>query len=540
MIIDARAEETGTVVNADVCIVGGGLAGITLAREFLGTPFEVCLLESGGLQQESETQSLDAGENIGYPYYPLDTARARCLGGSSTLWHTPAGDREVGARMRPLDAIDFEERDWVPYSGWPFRRCDLEPYYYRAQALSRIGPASYDVEDWTDPDRRPRVHFGDDVQTIVYKVCRQDLFARAYRGEVSRAENVTTCLHATALEIEANDRANHVGRLRAATLAGNELFVDAKIYILAAGGIETPRLMLLSNGKQPSGLGNQHDLVGRFFMEHLHFWSGMLVLAKNHIDCTAFYDDIHTVRDVAVVGKLALSEQVLRRERLLNQNIQLMPARRPDPFKYRRLDETPKSSLRALLRGTAPPDIGAHLRHVVAGWDDIATAIFRRVRGKLPTRPMYIFANMTEQIPNPESRITLGRHVDAFGQRRVRLDWKIAPQDISSAIRTQEIISSALERSGWGRFYRELVETVPPAGTHGGYHHMGTTRMHRDPRHGVVDPNCRVHGIDNLYIAGPSVFPTGGYANPALTMLALSLRLADHLKSILATSRIAA
>ena len=280
MIIDARAEETGTVVNADVCIVGGGLAGITLAREFLGTPFEVCLLESGGLQQESETQSLDAGENIGYPYYPLDTARARCLGGSSTLWHTPAGGREVGARMRPLDAIDFEERDWVPYSGWPFRRCDLEPYYYRAQALSRIGPASYDVEDWTDPDRRPRVHFGDDVQTIVYKVCRQDLFARAYRGEVSRAENMTTCLHATALEIEANDRANHVGRLRAATLAGNELFVDAKIYILAAGGIETPRLMLLSNGKQPSGLGNQHDLVGRFFMEHLHFWSGMLVLAN--------------------------------------------------------------------------------------------------------------------------------------------------------------------------------------------------------------------------------------------------------------------
>jgi choline dehydrogenase-like flavoprotein len=539
MIIDARAEETGTVVNADVCIVGGGLAGITLAREFLGTPFEVCLLESGGLQQESETQSLDAGENIGYPYYPLDTARARCLGGSSTLWHTPAGDREVGARMRPLDAIDFEERDWVPYSGWPFRRCDLEPYYYRAQALSRIGPASYDVEDWTDPDRRPRVHFGNDVQTIVYKVCRQDLFARAYRGEVSRAENVTTCLHATALEIEANDMANHVGRLRAATLTGNELFVDAKIYILAAGGIETPRLMLLSSRKQPSGLGNQHDLVGRFFMEHLHFWSGMLVLAKNHIDCTAFYDDIHTVGDVAVVGKLALREDVLRRKRLLNQNIQLMPARRPDPFKYRRLDETPKGSLKALLRGTAT-DIGAHLRHVAAGWDDIATAIFRRMRGELPTRPVYIFANMAEQIPNPESRITLGRDLDAFGQRRVRLDWKIAPQDISSIIRTQQIIASALERSGWGRFYAELTEAVPPNWTHGGYHHMGTTRMHRDPRRGVVDPDCRVHGIDNLYIAGPSVFPTGGYANPALTMLALSLRLADHLKSILATSRMAA
>ena len=541
MLIDARAEETGTVVEADVCIVGGGLAGITLAREFIGTPFEVCLLESGGLQQDAETQSLDAGENIGYPYYPLETARARCLGGSTTLWHTSLGDHTVGARMRPLDPIDFEERDWVPYSGWPFRRCDLESYYERAQALSQIGPASYDVKDWADPDRRPTAPLGgDDVETIVYKVCRQDLFARGYRGEVSRAENVTTCLHANVLEIEVNDKVDHVGRLRAATLKGNQLFVNAKIYVLAAGGIETPRLMLLSNRQQPAGLGNQHDLVGRFFMEHPHFWSGMVVLPEAHrFDDTAFYNDVHTVNDVAVIGKLALAEKVLRREKLLNQNIQLMPTRRPNPFKYRRLDEKPKNSLKALLRGTAT-DIGADLRNVVTGWDDIARAVARRMRGELPTRPVYIFANMTEQVPNPESRITLGRDLDAFGQRRARLDWKITPQDISSVIRTQEIIGSALQKIGWGEFYRDLVEAVPPEGTHGGYHHMGTTRMHADPKQGVVDPNCRVHGIDNLFIAGPSVFPTGGYANPVLTTLALSLRTADHVKRVLATSRMAA
>ena len=201
------------------------------------------------------------------------------------------------------------------------------------------------MQEWADPDYRPSVPFGDDVQTIVYKVCRQDLFARAYRGEVSRAANVTTCLHANVLEIDASDTADHVTRLRATTLKGNQLFVSARIYILAAGGIETPRLMLLSNRQQPAGLGNQHDLVGRFFMEHLHFWSGMLVLREAHcFDRTAFYNDVHTVKDVAVIGKLALSEQVLRRERLLNQNIQLMPARRPDPFKYRARRE-PKESV---------------------------------------------------------------------------------------------------------------------------------------------------------------------------------------------------
>jgi choline dehydrogenase-like flavoprotein len=540
MVIDARAEDTGAVVEADVCIVGGGVAGITLAREFIGTPFEVCLLESGGLQQDAETQSLSAGENVGYPYYPLEAAGARCLGGSSALWHTPAGDHSVGARMRPLDPIDFEERDWVPFSGWPFRRCDLDPYYERAQALGRISPASYDVQDWANPDTCPTVPFGDDVQTIVYKVCRQDLFTRAYRGEVSRAANVTTCLHANVLEIDASDMADHVTRLRARTVKGNELLVSARIYVLAAGGIETPRLMLLSNRQRPAGLGNQHDLVGRFFMEHLHFWSGMLVLPETHcFDGTAFYNDVHTVKDVAVIGKLALSERVLRRERLLNHNIQLIPDRRPDPFTYRGLDERPKESFKALLRGDVS-GIGAHLRNVVSGWDDLARAAVRRLRAAPSPRPVFVFANMTEQIPNPDSRVTLGRDLDAFGQPRARLDWKIAQQDISSAIRTQEIIGSALEKIGWGDFHRDLVEAVPPEGTHGGYHHMGTTRMHAHPTQGVVDPNCCVHGIDNLYIAGPSVFPTGGYANPVLTTLALSLRLADHVKGVLANSRMAA
>ena len=540
MIVDARLIEAGTVVQADVCIIGGGLAGMILAREFIGTQAEVFLLESGGLQQESELQSLDAGGNVGYRYYPLESARARCLGGSTMLWHTALDDHTVGARMRPLDPIDFEEREWVPHSGWPVRRGDLESYYERAQVLSRIGPVSYDVEDWADPDHPALQLGGNDVQTIVYKVARQDLFARGYRGEVSRSENVTTCLYATVLEIDVSDRADHVARVRVGTLKGNEFLVEARVYILAAGGIETPRLMLLSNRKQSAGLGNQHDLVGRFFMEHLHFWSGMLVLPEGHrFDCTAFYNDVRTVREVAIIGKLALREHVLRRERLLNQNVQLVPARRPDPFKYRKLDEGPMESLKALLRGSTT-DIGEHVRNVITGCDDIARTVVRRLRGQLPTRDVYIFANMAEQTPNRESRVSLTRDVDAFGQPRVNLDWRIAPQDISSAIRTQEIISSALERIGWGRFYRELVDAVPPGDTHGGYHHMGTTRMHADPKQGVVDANCCVHGMDNLYIAGPSVFTTGGYANPALTMLALSLRLADHLKSALGAARMAA
>lgn len=538
MVVDARSIPADSRVETDLCIVGGGTAGITLAREFIGAPFRVCLLESGGREPDPETQSLDSGENIGHPYYPLETARSRSLGGSSTLWHVPIGGDRVGARMRPLDPIDFEERHWVPYSGWPFSKQHLDPYYERAQAICRIEPPTYDVQDWEDRERCPRIPLaGDEVQTIVYKFCCRDLFAREYPEEVTRADNITTCLHANALEIDSNAMADHVARLRVATLQGNEFYVAAKIFVLAIGGIETPRLMLLSRKKQPAGLGNQHDLVGRFFMEHLHFWSGILVVNDPSIfDRTALYNDVHTVSGVAVIGKLALGDHVLRRERLLNQNVQLMPCLRPDPFKYRKIDAKPVASLKALLRGEGFSRCGEHLRSVISGWNDVAAAGFRKIRTTLtglPTRPVFIFANMTEQVPNPESRVTLGPDLDAFGQNRVRLNWKMTKQDIRSVVRTQEIVGKAFEQVGWGRLYRELLDDGPPTTTHGGYHHMGTTRMHADPRQGVVDADCRVHGIRNLYIAGPSVFPTGGYANPVLTTLALTLRLADHMKGLM-------
>ena len=143
---------------------------------------------------------------------------------------------------------------------------------------------------------------------------------------------------------------------------------------------------------------------------------------------------------------------------------------------------------------------------------------------------MFVCANMAEQVPNPQSRVTLGTERDVFGQRKVQLNWQLTPHDIASVVRTQEIVGAALERAGWGRFHRELFDCSPPPDTHGGYHHMGTTRMHDDPRQGVVDANGRIHGIANTYVAGPSVFPTGGYANPVLTIVALTLRLADHLK----------
>ena len=245
MIIDARNIGPKASLDTDVCIVGGGTAGITLAREFIGQQFRVCLLESGGALPEPETTSLNAGKNVGFPYYALDTARARCFGGSSTKWDIPIGSDRVGMRLRPLDPIDFEERDWVPFSGWPFTKVQLDPYYERAQHICRIAPTTYSVEDWEDPERRPQLPLnGNELETIIYKFGWQEILAHKYPDEVSRAENVTTVLHANVLEIETNPDGDRVSRLRVGALHGEQFFVTAKRYILAVGGIEIPRLLL--------------------------------------------------------------------------------------------------------------------------------------------------------------------------------------------------------------------------------------------------------------------------------------------------------
>ena len=545
MIVDARTIGSNSSFETDICIVGGGTAGIALAGEFIGAPFRVVLLESGGKDSDYQTQSLYHGDNVGQPYYPLDMTRARYFGGSSTRWHVPIGGERLGARIRPLDPIDFEERDWVPHSGWPFDKAHLDPFLDRAQAICRVGPPSFEVADWEDAKQRPQLPFrGGVAETIIYKFACRDPFVREYPRGVTRADNITTVLHANVLEIVTNRTADHVSALRVGTLEGSRFTVSARHFVLAAGGIEIPRLLLLSNRVQSAGLGNHHDLVGRFFMEHPHFWSGYFVPRHPGVsDKLALYDGVHVVNGVPIVGKLALTESVLRREKLLNHNIQIIPNVMPDPFRFHPIRSEGVASFkmvaRALIEGKLPDEMSRHLRNIGMGLGEIARAGTRKIRrtlNALPMRPVYHVANMIEQVPNPESRVTLGPERDAFGQQRVRLNWKITAQDIRSAVRTQEILDQELQRAGVGRLYRELRGETPPVSTHGGHHHMGTTRMHPDPKLGVVDENCCLHGVGNLFVAGPSVFPTGGYANPVLTFMALTLRMADHLKLLMAES----
>jgi choline dehydrogenase-like flavoprotein len=475
MQIDARTLPDGHTLEADLCVVGAGPAGITLARALAASDLRVAVLESGGgFTPDRNAQALCDGTTVGDPYAGPLLTRRRQAGGTVNDWNTPVG-AVMGAKYVPLDAADFSERPWLPRSGWPFDLAELEPYYVRAHEVCGLGPYTYRAEDWADAGRAPLSLRSELLTTGVYRFGVGGMFTDRYLREIARAADVVLYLHATAVELETDRAGERVTQARLRCLTGRELRLRARAFVLAAGGIENARLLLLSGGGDPHGLGNGHDLVGRCFMEHPRDRSYTLVPYER--TPMAFYV-MHDTGRGPVMGRLALSEEAMRREHLLNMSITLFPPRRN--YLVRR----------------------------------------RRVR---------LLINL-EQAPDPDNRVTLGAQRDALGLPKVQLEWRWREADQRNLERLRGVLGREL-----GRLGRLVSAPVPPDPN--AHHHLGTTRMHRDPRQGVVGVHGRVHGLANLFVAGSSVFPTGGYANPTLTIVALALRLADHLRPQLTSGR---
>lgn len=467
-------------IETDLCVIGAGAAGIALARELSGARFRVALLESGGFEPDPDTQALYRGQVYGRHYFTLDACRTRQFGGSTNCWQ---------GLCRPLEPIDFELRDWVPHSGWPFDAEALRPYYVRAQEVLRLGSFRYAGSDWASPGLAPLPFEGDAIQTRVFQVAPLRL-GEIYRDEIANAPNVDSYLFANVVKIETWPARGSVRSVRVACLDGNTFAVRARVFVLATGGIENARMLLASD------VGNPHDNVGRYFMEHPHVMAGAFLPSNAELPL-GFYRG-HPVGPATIAGYLSATDALQRSERLLG--------------------------FCSFLAQEAPlPEFEQALSRVVLAMDQAA--------GRPADRAVF-FMNEVEQAPNPNSRVRLGEERDALGMRRVRLEWRLSSIDKRSIRRAHVILGRELGRAGLGRLQLMLSddEYQWPAEMAGGRHHMGTTRMHRDPKLGVVDPDCRVHGIENLYVAGSSVFPTAGAANPTLTLVALALRLADHLK----------
>jgi choline dehydrogenase-like flavoprotein len=517
MFIDARELPSDRTLETDICIVGAGPAGITLAREFVGTPVGVCLVESGGFEADAETDALYAGKAVGLQYF-LRGTRLRYFGGTSNHW---------GGWCRPLNAADFPPRPWVPYSGWPIAAADLKPYYERAHVTCRLGPFDYDPDSWTTEAASALAVASTDIDTAIwhYSTVR---FGQAYRAELQQSQNVTVLLYANATNVVANDAVRTVERIRIACLNGTRFDIRAKAFVLACGGIENARLLLHSDKQIPAGLGNARGVVGRFFQEHpLLFVNEFVFLdpvvgpgiysdwSRPSLPVRAWQRGLRMLGlDVSYPPRVrrgfSISEEAQRRDRLLNWSgtLEIEDSKAPSEF---------------------AEDIAAVARALETG----------SVHEGAQTKRVRLFIR-AEQAPNPASRVTLDQDRDALGMRKVVLDWRLGDLDRRSIREGARLLARAVGTSGLGRL--RLIPSLADDdsvwnGWLGGSHHMGTTRANDSPREGVVDRDCRVHGLENLFIAGSSVFPTSGFANPTLTIVALAHRLADHIKSLVVSRK---
>ena len=539
MIRDARALPTGHVEKADICILGGGVAGLTIARELAGQNLEVCVLEQGGLENEKEAQRLNRGEVTGYPYWGLDYARHAQLCGSSQRWCLKLSDGDIGARFRPLDPIDFEKRDGVPHSGWPFSKAELDPFYARAQQRLNLGPNTYDPADWMGSEDERLFEDASSMKAVMFQYGSRQRFIEDHRGSMEQAQNVAVFLHAHATEIETNEAGRTATTVQTRTLDGGAFTVQANAYVLALGGIGNPRLLLLSNQTHANGIGNQHDLVGRYFMEHPVFRAGLLWPSDESVFERDQFYHIHGHNGVSVHGKLALRDEILRREGLRNFCFMLWPVLSPyDPLQESEAFEVARVSKSTLERGYLPDRPLKKMGTFIAKSGPLLHHVGRELRrrvgrwwGEEETPVAYSLHHFAEESPNPNSRILLSdRKKDRFGQPMAKLDWQLRGDDIRNIVRGLEVIKEDVERTGDWRLELPEYNELPPSGIRGGFHHIGTTRMHENPKRGVVNQHGRVHGVSNLFVTGSSVFPTAGYANPTLTIVAMALRLADHLK----------
>jgi choline dehydrogenase-like flavoprotein len=532
MFIDTRRVEQGTVVQSTVCIIGGGVAGITLAMELDKQGIDVCLLESGGFAPDDGTRDLCRGEDVGeWRYNFADGSRSRFLGGSSNCW---------GGWCRPLDPWDFEKRDWIDYSGWPFGLSELLPYYDRTHALLKLGPNNFDPEFWVRSIGRPDVRrmplVTGKIRDTISQFSPPARFGKLYRETLKRSKRVRVYLYANATNIDTDRPAQNVTRIQVATLTGKYIEVVAKHYVVATGGIENARLLLASNKVQPVGLGNGNDLVGRFFMDHPRLITGSIRFtpewARNKLSDVKYHymNAAVSAHGTHVAHQFALTPEVLQEEGILNARVWFNSIFPGEGSEGAQALFRIKQAM--LQKNQEDWSLGKDLLTMCTHPLDTLGYGYTRL-----FQPRWLikgvkFQLIVEPEPDPNSRVMLSpSQKDQLGMNRVRVDWRLTSKVKRTFDRTLDILAEDMRRSGVAQ-----VELDPPlegrkwpADLEGTWHHMGTTRMHDSPKYGVVDRNCRVHGVSNLYVAGSSVFPTAGANFPTITLAALAFRLSEHL-----------
>lgn len=555
MFIDGRQIASGSVLEAEVCVIGGGPAGIAIARELAGTPISVILVETGGWRSSRSTQSLNEAELVPSRHPPPEMYRERRFGGSSTIW---------GGRCVPLSRSDFEPRSHVANSGWPISYDELLPYYSRALTYCEAGEFAFDpgclkkvapiIEGLASPE----------IAVGLERFSPPTDFGRRFKSDLLQSPAHKILLESTCVRLLSSDSGRIAEAVECSTIAGNKFRICARYIVVAAGGLESARLLAASNDRFPAGFANSSGALGRYYMSHLEGTLGHLKVTPGR---KVTWDFARTSDGVYAKHHIRLSDELQRRRQLRNMIFRLhhanpMDPRHGDPVlslmyvakrfvlpEYRRkiatveLDVLNRWPIGRALFARHMANIARNpwpLLRFVSSWVYKRHARYRRIPyvALHSKHGVYPLDYNAEQTPLHDSRISLMHDKDRFGVPKLRIDWRVCPEDLASIAATYRQMRNSLASTNVAAVTYDddaLDESVKQVVAVGG-HHIGTARMSSDPKRGVVDPQCRTHDVENLYIAGSAVFPTSGSANPTLTIVALALRIADQLKTALRSS----
>jgi len=514
--LNAAADELPATLQATVCIVGAGAAGITMARTLAGTGVDVLLVESGDMVMDGLTQGLFLGRQLGVPYFNLVSCRLRYFGGTTNHW---------GGYCRSNDPIDYEGRPELGLPQWPINQDDLAFYVTRAGDSLGLTNLHFSPRETVIESGLDAGTMVDDISSVletkVIRIASRKRLGSEFKEELAAADNVRTILNLNVTHVQLNEEGTTVMHVDAKTLGGKTTRIQADRFVLCCHGIENPRLLMSSNDVQTNGIGNDNDLVGRYFMDHIHIFASRFIPSR---EFPRAYDFREALK-YDLNANIGFKDDFLREKSLLQYYCRFNPIFVSDDTEL---------ALRNLKNNAMEPGNLSYLRDVATAMSEFTGAAKQTLKfaDLLYSRPMYYeLEHRLEQAPNPDSRVVLSNRLDALGNRIADLDWQINDLDVDTFQRGQVETGRELAALGWGRFEeetitRELVEKR----IKGHYHQIGTTRMGNDPADSVVDRNCKVHSINNLYIGGSSVFPTAGYSGPTMVLIALAIRLAEHLK----------